>query len=1036
MFPIKKRKRATNACLRCRLKKQRCDGISQPCANCAKASSECTFPDDAMGEKFLRQHIAHLEVRVTELSAALSEIDPDHAALKAKETERSELDLVDGFGFLCLTSGAEPLYVGGSSGASWGRIFSSALRNQTGEAHFLTGSLIPPKTSHRSSSPSEAFGRKLSATKESPDFSDIESSGFESKIPMELKTGFSFPPLPQDQTVADEIFAIVHTTIQPRHCFMNFVALKKWYNDREKYCTPRKPLLAEATRTAAFFLWLTHALGLRLWEMRGKIFPGLPSHEYYFQAALQYYDHVSANTTTIQALLFLAMYSFRSANGLSAWHLAGLAMRTALELGLHRKTTKALELDPFNEEMRKRIWWSVYALERTIAFQLGRPISIQEDEIDNELPLDIDCHIADPEQIIARRVAINQYLSETGTTLENNPYPLGWTTMSPSLHHIRLRRILTKIKQTVYHPTFSSETMGARCAHVESLLSELDEWRDRVPTNRHPIKSMGNDPRGIPDIPDNCIEKDQGESSDRLEIPFYNSEWFELQYHNAVQVLLIPCALTASSPNKYLHRAARAAMTSCELQRRRLRKNSQAPLSVYSLHKLFMAGVFMLYALDKDPSLSLNSKGEPIEHGRKSSESENYEGFITDNFTPLNELSQMFPHPLNCCHESLAIYAIHYPQAKSYAQCFKNMAKRWMQRMDRRHLQQTILETPYLNPEKTTNQVVNAGSATVKRSFEEFNIPTLWRNELVLPGQRQKAIEGSSSFNFDTNSCVQSRPSQYDILSLGIVEPDCEPLNLLRSEHERYQSQKPWLLGRTKEESSTSSFGGNLRQIDLSISSNFPSCYQDHLFNLTRTDDRKSGLAMRSVNDELIQHFLDNQAALSDYSSLNEAPSDRNLIQIPISPSFGPDEFSQLPSAVEINPQSLQSARTSLTGEALLNYEGNPSCLEELLAQEKSAYLAKFREHWGSSSDDVPALLTSDLFNLPQESTCLPTNWPGKGSQNFGDDFGLSALGGEVMGFGMQRYVGVQGGECDFGSASQLRRKNPMHNETSFHENL
>lgn len=63
-----------------------------------------------MGEKFLRQHIAHLEVRVTELSAALSEIDPDHAALKAKETERSELDLVDGFGFLCLTSGAEPLY--------------------------------------------------------------------------------------------------------------------------------------------------------------------------------------------------------------------------------------------------------------------------------------------------------------------------------------------------------------------------------------------------------------------------------------------------------------------------------------------------------------------------------------------------------------------------------------------------------------------------------------------------------------------------------------------------------------------------------------------------------------------------------------------------------------------------------------------------------------------------------------------------------------------------------------------------------------
>jgi hypothetical protein len=88
--------------------------------------------------------------------------------------------------------------------------------------------------------------------------------------------------------------------------------------------------------------------------------------KYYFQAALQYFDHVASNTTTIQALLFLAMYSFRSPKGLSTWHLTGLAMRTALELGLHRKTPKALQLSPFHEENKKRIWWSVYALERYV----------------------------------------------------------------------------------------------------------------------------------------------------------------------------------------------------------------------------------------------------------------------------------------------------------------------------------------------------------------------------------------------------------------------------------------------------------------------------------------------------------------------------------------------------------------------------------------------------------------------------------------------------------------------------------------------
>lgn len=43
-----------------------------------------------------------------------------------KDDDVNEDDLVNGIGFLSLTSGAEPLYVGGSSGASWGRIFSSS----------------------------------------------------------------------------------------------------------------------------------------------------------------------------------------------------------------------------------------------------------------------------------------------------------------------------------------------------------------------------------------------------------------------------------------------------------------------------------------------------------------------------------------------------------------------------------------------------------------------------------------------------------------------------------------------------------------------------------------------------------------------------------------------------------------------------------------------------------------------------------------------------------------------------------------------
>ncbi|KAA1124089.1 hypothetical protein PGTUg99_026746 [Puccinia graminis f. sp. tritici] len=549
-----------------------------------------------MGEKFLRQHIANLEARVKELISALKEIDPGHSVLKTTEAEvLSEQDLVDGFGFLSLTSGAEPLYVGGSSGVSWGRIFSSALCNQTGEAHFFSESLIPPKTSLDSLCSDESLSIAPA---------DVESAVFQTSFSMQMKSGFVFPPLPQDERLSDELFATVFTTIQARHCFMNFVVLKQWYSERDRFCASEKPLVADGPRTAAFFLWLTYALGLRLWEMRGRVIPNLPTHEHYFQAALQYYDHVSSNTTTIQALLFLAMYSFRSTQGLSTWHLTGLAMRTALELGLHRKTPKAQQLSPFHEETKKRIWWSVYALERTIAFQLGRPIAIQDDEIDSELPLDIDCHVTDDEQILARRVAIDKKLSETGTTLENNPYPLGWTTMSPSLHHIRLRRILTKIKEKVYHSRFSQEKAEQRYASVDALASELDQWRALIPAKSSIDKSAGN-LFGLDLETQNEFKPEVEGGWDSGGIPFYTGEWFELQYHNALQSLLIPCALTAPPGSPYLHRAAHAAMAACELQRKRLREDYMAPLAVYSLHKLFMSGVFMLFALDKDRSLSV-----------------------------------------------------------------------------------------------------------------------------------------------------------------------------------------------------------------------------------------------------------------------------------------------------------------------------------------------------------------------------------------------------------------------------------------------
>ncbi|WAQ91499.1 hypothetical protein PtA15_14A383 [Puccinia triticina] len=1017
----KKRKRATNACLRCRLKKQRCDGISEPCGNCAKNNSECVFPDEIMGERFLRQHIANLEARVRELSSALKEIAPDHSVLQTTDAEvLSEQDLVDGFGFLSLTSGAEPLYVGGSSGASWGRIFSSALCNQTGEYFFFSESLIPPKTSPDSLSSDESLGSKLNSSYESSAPAVIDSSNFHANF-LKMKSGFIFPPLPQDERLSDEIFATVFTTIQARHCFMNFVVLKKWYNERDKYCAAGQPLVADGPRTAAFFLWLTYALGLRLWEMRGRVIPGLPSHEYYFQAALQYYDHVSSNTTTIQALLFLAMYSFRSTKGLSTWHLTGLAMRTALELGLHRKTPKAQQLSVFHEETKKRIWWSVYALERNIAFQLGRPIAIREEEIDSELPLDIDCHITDNEQILARRVAIDKKLSETGTTLEINPYPLGWTTMTPSLHHLRLMRILTKIKEKIYHPRAAQETIEQRNANLESLASELDQWRALIPA-KNPLNRSARNLFGLNLETHSEFQPETENGWDSGGIPFYTGEWFELQYHNAIQSLMIPSALTASPGSPYLHRAAHAAMAACGLQRKRLQKDYVAPLAVYSLHKLFMSGVFMLFALDKDPSLSITTEDACTKSTAGHSGLQEQDISPERHFASPNGISPQVFRQVKHCQEALSIYATHYPQAKPYAQCFENMSNMWLRRADRRDNRRDLSVQRHSSPERISENVLDANPALITRSLEDrFNPsypPTLWKDDLNLPGRMRSNFEGSVSLGCDANLQVQSGSPPYHLLSLGPVEPNCEPFQLLNSEWERYELQKPWMLGRIQGERPNDF----IRDISEQPGPNFSPSNQPYPSDLrnstaTFTDSVRSFLPENTIAHEsqVVYNFQDHQGKISEYSPGNDAFNDETFqnsssstteaqnLEVPrryplnsgVSPSFNNEQYStKVPEEVQGNlrKQSFTSQQTFFGEEIKSTADSNIDGFPSFLANRQN-HISKLAGEPCASSDTLGGGLPSDIYDTSQRSRLSSNSWLGEAFEFTRNTNDLSLLG-------------------------------------------
>ena len=78
----------------------------------------------------------------------------------------------------------------------------------------------------------------------------------------------------------------------------------------------------------------------------------------------------------------------------SCWNILGQAVRLAQSLGLHVETRPSRHRSQTELEKRRRIWYSIYVLDRLLSLQLGRPPAIHDDDCHVELPSrHADCDI-------------------------------------------------------------------------------------------------------------------------------------------------------------------------------------------------------------------------------------------------------------------------------------------------------------------------------------------------------------------------------------------------------------------------------------------------------------------------------------------------------------------------------------------------------------------------------------------------------------------------------------------------------------------
>lgn len=118
--------------------------------------------------------------------------------------------------------------------------------------------------------------------------------------------------------------------------------------------------------------------GSSLFQQASKLFTGL-----FASGAI---DNV-AREGGVEVVLLYAFYLQVADSTVASYFYFGIALRASLILGMHVDAEKE-NLTRFELEHRRRIWWTVYMFERMLSPKIGQPLSLSDDSISTDLPLD------------------------------------------------------------------------------------------------------------------------------------------------------------------------------------------------------------------------------------------------------------------------------------------------------------------------------------------------------------------------------------------------------------------------------------------------------------------------------------------------------------------------------------------------------------------------------------------------------------------------------------------------------------------------
>ncbi|KAM0216798.1 hypothetical protein ACHAPQ_001158 [Fusarium lateritium] len=166
--------------------------------------------------------------------------------------------------------------------------------------------------------------------------------------------------------------------------------------------------------------------------------------------------------TQIQSLLLLTQYAMLDPAHFDSWHLIGFTARAIVDLGFHQDPPLSSVTDKSSLDMRRKIFYCAYALDRAISMVHARTFSFTDDTVNVAFP---------QASSNARKGSVSSAIT--------GPQPA-----DPALLLFQLRRAQSHWYQELYQS--GSVPLQDPISYIWKMCLDMREWQDTLPNNLPP----------------------------------------------------------------------------------------------------------------------------------------------------------------------------------------------------------------------------------------------------------------------------------------------------------------------------------------------------------------------------------------------------------------------------------------------------------------------------------------------------------------------------------------------------------------------